>query len=415
MKEIELAKIIEQMVPQLYLLDHPIRSKWGKLLELTINDQKFYYITYNTGGKGGDIGKLYTFIEDNSGRFCELNLNSGELERKCVEREIATKWLEIKTSIGHREWEKILDHIDKMQNRTYENLPIVKNIIIDPEVMGQVDFSEANEMKLIDIMGGSNYVYFIADKEFKIADYKEVSWNEITDNSNYTSVPNFLRPFTSVMKEGQVGIALSRTGDVIVYNEESPKHDQMIISIRKGDTTVYQSDMVKNLYRDVFGTTYDVACNLFDICWDISYRRHGALIVLVLDDDYERHIVNRESILGHSEAMGIRKHLAAAIERISLLNRGQIAGRNTFLELSSVDGAVILEPHTGQVKAFGSIIETAASVHGISGARTTAAESAVSYENMQPIKISSDGDITLYRNITDLDTGEEITLKYKFY
>lgn len=34
---------------------------------------------------------------------------------------------------------------------------------------------------------------------------------------------------------------------------------------------------------------------------------------------------------------------------------------------------------------------------------------------MQPIKISSDGDITLYRNVTDLDTGEEITLKYKFY
>ena len=85
------------------------------------------------------------------------------------------------------------------------------------------------------------------------------------------------------------------------------------------------------------------------------------------------------------------------------------------MELSSVDGAVILEPQTGQVKAFGCIIETAASVRGISGARTTAAESAVSYQNMQPIKISSDGDITLYRNITDLDTGEEITLKYKFY
>ena len=85
------------------------------------------------------------------------------------------------------------------------------------------------------------------------------------------------------------------------------------------------------------------------------------------------------------------------------------------MELSSEDGAVILEPQTGQVKAFGSIIETAASVRGISGARPTTAESAVSYQTMQPIKISSDGDITLYRNVTDLDTGEEITLKYKFY
>lgn len=415
MKEIELAKIIEQMVPQLYLLDHPIRPNWGTLLDLIINGRKFYYITYNTGRKGGPIRDLFEFIEENSRCFCELDLNSGELERKCVEREIATKWLEIKTSISQREWGKILDHIGKMQNRTYENLPIVKNIIIDPEATGYLYFSEASEMKLIDVMGGSNYVYFIADKEFRIADYKEVSWNEISDKPDYSSVPNFLRPFTSVMKAGQVGIALTRTGDVIVYNEEPFNHDQMIISIRKGDITVYQGNMVKNLFRDVLKAAYNVACNLFDICWDISYRRHGALIVLALDDDYERHIVNRESILGHSEAMGIRKHLAAAIERISLLNRGQIAGRNTFLELSSVDGAVILEPQTGQVKAFGSIIETAASVHGISGARTTAAESAVSYENMQPIKISSDGDITLYRKITDLDTGEEITLKYKFY
>ena len=45
MKEIELAKIIEQMVPQLYLLDHPIRPNWGTLLDLIINGRAVYYIT----------------------------------------------------------------------------------------------------------------------------------------------------------------------------------------------------------------------------------------------------------------------------------------------------------------------------------------------------------------------------------
>lgn len=87
MKEIGLAKIIEQMVPQLYLLDHPIRPNWGTLLDLIINGRKFYYITYNTGRKGGPIRDLFEFIEENSRCFCELDLNSGELERKCVERD----------------------------------------------------------------------------------------------------------------------------------------------------------------------------------------------------------------------------------------------------------------------------------------------------------------------------------------
>ena len=42
MREIGLAKIIEQMVPQLYLLDHPIRSNCGKLLDLILYELNFY-------------------------------------------------------------------------------------------------------------------------------------------------------------------------------------------------------------------------------------------------------------------------------------------------------------------------------------------------------------------------------------
>lgn len=411
MREEQLARIIEKVIPQIYLKKCNIDIDWGRELKITLNNQAFNYITYNTGGRGGNMGKLFTYIENESDTFCSLDLHGFEMESSYVERNIATKWLELETSISQKEWENILDQIVRLQKRTYENLPIIKNIIIDTQDTGTVDISESSEEKLIDVMAGSNYTYFLTDKSLRIVDYNNITWREAEDKSTYSSIPNFLQPFTKVLNGGRVGIALTHTGDIIIY-----KGSGMIVSVRKGNVVVYDDAIVKNLYRDVLDEAkYGVICNLFDVCWDISYRRHGALIVLALDSDYEKHIVNKESILGHMESMGIRKNMVDAIKQISLKETGKIKNRSIFIELASVDGATIIDPLDGEVKAFGAIIETAKSLKKISGARTTAAKSAISYENMIPIKVSSDGDITLYKKVRDKISNEELVLEYKFY
>ena len=188
------------------------------------------------------------------------------------------------------------------------------------------------------------------------------------------------------------------------------------MSERKSNCTIYENSLTKNLYRDVLlPTAYGIACNLFDISWDISYRRHGALIVVTKDSSFESHIVNKESIFTSSECKGLRKELSTSFAKVSLKNTGEIKCRSIFLELSSVDGAVILNGTDGSIKAFGSIVETATSVSGTSGARSTAAKSASTYNDMLPIKISSDGDITLYRKTYDTTSGSNIILEFNFY
>lgn len=400
----QLAKIIDNIIPHILLNENNYNLDWGKEIILELNHDNYSYISYNTAGKGGKIGTLFNYIEDNSETYCDLNLNSFNLESRYVIRDISSKWLEIQTDISQPEWIIILDILEKIKNRTYENLPIVLNLILDPNSTGTVSLTNKHDIKLFDLLAGSNYTYFVIDKDLYIIDYKCISWSETSDKKTYSSLPNFLQPFSHLL-ENKIGISLTHSGDIIIYNSTG-----MIISERKYNCTVYENSLTKNLYRDIlYPTKYGIACNLFDISWDISYRRHGALIIVTKDSFFENHIVNKESIFNSSECMGLRKELSKSFANVSLKNTGEIKCRSIFLELSSVDGAVILNGTDGSIKAFGSIVETATSVSGTSGARSTAAKSASTYNDMFPIKISSDGDITLYRMAYDRTSNSNVS------
>ncbi|MDD3139589.1 MAG: diadenylate cyclase [Lachnospiraceae bacterium] len=410
MTENQLAKIIDNIIPHILLNENNYKLDWGKEISLELNHVKYSYISYNTAGKGGKIGKIFEYIENNSVAYCSLDLHSLNLESKYVIRDISSKWLELQTSISQSEWTIILDILEKIKNRTYENLPIVLNLILDPNSVGTVLLTNKHDSKLFDLLAGSNYTYFVIDKALKIIDYKCISWSETSDKKSYSSLPNFLQPFSHLL-ENKIGISLTHSGDIIIYNSAG-----MIMSERKSNCTIYENSLTKNLYRDVLHpTVYGIACNLFDISWDISYRRHGALIIVTKESSFESHIVNKESIFTSSECIGLRKELSTSFANVSLKNTGVIKCRSIFLELSSVDGAVILDGTDGSIKAFGSIVETAASVSGTSGARSTAAKSASTYNNMLPIKISSDGDITLYKKAHDTTSCSDIILEFNFY
>ena len=406
----QLAEIIEEMVPHLYLNRNSYDIEWGRKIELILEGNIYTYISYETAGRGGSIGVLFNYIEMESFNYCKLDLNSFELERVYVYRDICTKWLEINTKICQKDWSSILDILEFLKNRTYENMPVITNFVLDPGVKGSIPITNKDDIKLFDLLAGSNYTYFLVDKELKIVDYDCISWSETTDKKDYSSLPNFLQPYSHLLID-KYGISLTHAGDIIIYNNLG-----MIMSIRKERWTMYENALTKNLYRDILkSTNYGVACNLFDIVWDLSYRRHGALIITTPDDDYESHIVNKDSILARTSFVGFRQQLFSTFKKISLKKRGEICKRSLFLELSSVDGAIIVDGVDGSVKAFGAIIETAPNISATTGARTTAAKSAISYEKMSPIKVSSDGDITLYTRQKEKNSGEDVVLEYKFF
>lgn len=411
MERQDLIDIIGDMIPQYCPYNGDL--DWGMKIELELDGIREPFWTYkNSGG----MGKLTTDIKDRSHEYLALDLDSKILERNYVEKQISAKWLSMKGSISKEEWFKIYDFLEELQERTYENTPVGINLIIVQNEHGVVPLNKIPEKKIIDVLAESNYTYFKIDKNLNLINYLCINWNNTKDKEAYSSIPNFLQPYASVMNSGEFGITLTRTKDILIYNK-----DGLLATKRKGHWTVYDNSKVKNIFREIVGEgcisgiSYDISCNLFDLCWDLSYRRHGALIIVTSEEDLKDYIVNEESILSSPKCCGIRKILNDRFKRISISNRGDINDRAIINELASVDGAIIFSDNDGLLKAFGSIIKTAPNVKDVGGARSTAAESAVQYKSFKPIKISSDGDITLYKKVFDKSKGVEDVLRFKFY
>jgi DNA integrity scanning protein DisA with diadenylate cyclase activity len=104
-------------------------------------------------------------------------------------------------------------------------------------------------------------------------------------------------------------------------------------------------------------------------------------------------VTNQESILDSENADEIRKGIANSLRgfRIDLVDSQRVFKRK-FLEMASMDGAIIFGDN--RIRGFGSMIKTTDNLSA-TGARTTAALSALQHGAF-PVKISSDGQISMY-------------------
>ena len=140
--------------------------------------------------------------------------------------------------------------------------------------------------------------------------------------------------------------------------------------------------------------------------FDLSFRRHGALLIYDPNKEVVKHVVNRRAVIGDDQPDGIHKILAADVHRLAIGQGmdGLGSRKKLLIELASIDGAVIFDNE--KILAFGAIIESHPKAGQESGARTTAAISAYHWGG-KPMKVSSDGEITLYfRNLHDGSMAE---------
>lgn len=122
------------------------------------------------------------------------------------------------------------------------------------------------------------------------------------------------------------------------------------------------------------------------------------------------HVANPTSVIcpGNGEPDDVRQMLTPTIGAISMGKR-QYALRKKplFLEVASMDGAVIFDER--KILAIGAMIKPHSSASADIGARSAAARSAYLWGNgaVSPIKISSDGDISVLFK-SDMGTDEEL-------
>lgn len=409
-----LAEVVNEMLSNITLLEKEIKlNDAERFHDIKLNGENFVF--YSVRNLTPIVYKFLDYIEAVSSGLCGISLCSVELEKECVRRTLALKWIQMKYDIklDDNKWREIIDYILFISSRTYENLPSSINMIINMDESGKENIKDIKEIKILDVLATANYSYIEVDSNLNIIKYDCIDVGEIETKQHYSDIPDYLLPYKQYISNSdeteKIGVSLSRNGDIVIYNGVD-----LILSIRKNHWTIYDNSNLKNTIGDLVKASYSVGCNIYDLIWNLSYKRHGALIIVSDLEHASRHIINKESIIENSKPSELRYVIKEDIQKIDMSKTGKIEKKVLLEELASVDGAVVIDGTSGKVIAFGSIIETHAEIQNVSGARSTAARSAIRHGHMKPIKISSDGDIILYDVILDED-GEKHYVEFAIY
>lgn len=293
-------------------------------------------------------------------------------------------------------WKKLMAYGEALRYRTYENSPVVLNLLIADEHGGTTDITDLGEIqKVMDPLASSLDVYQVVDKDIRYLDYLQVLHSQISDDG-FNRCPTFLRPVTCRLGSQDFSFHRTQRGDIIIVD-----YNGILASWRKGRWYIYDTTALIFTLEDVFeivGKTTTgswMPNDLLDIAFDLSYKRHGALLIY---DPYNK-VISRVSNEGSkligspNSSDGARQMLRNSVERI------RIGGatvddrqRKLLLEIASMDGAVIFNDE--QVLAFGAMIKPHSLAKHSFGARSTAAYSARCWGGY-PMKVSADGDISI--------------------
>lgn len=306
----------------------------------------------------------------------------------------AVEWIRMHSGIT--DWPRIIKYLETVARRTHENQPVSLNLIIRPGE-GTGDITEPHHQKFFDRLASSAFSYLAVDSELRLIEYGEVEWTQVNDPKTYKFHPEFLHPIHSVMGETDISAHLTAQGDIIIMTKEG-----MLAARRNRRWKIYDVRTFKNSLAYCLGNYY-VGANLFEVVFDLSFRRHGALLVYDPEHKIQDRILNTESII-QSNARRNGQALVAGDSGQMLIERsiqditvgrkaGLVKRKRRLIEMAGVDGAVVFDDN--RLLAVGALIRSHPDVGNQLGARTTAARSAYLW-GAHPVKVSSDGDVSIY-------------------
>ncbi|MFA6451612.1 MAG: hypothetical protein WCX65_19230 [bacterium] len=371
---------------------HWYSSKYAKYTyELSMGNNVFRFQSHSQLTL--KLQELQIYIQNSlKGWHSHMPANPTPRSLQQVEEDIAVRWLEIFDSTV--DWNKFIAYIEYVRFRTYENNRVMTNLVIGGG-QGTLSLSDADIQKVVDPLSTSMQVYFRVDKELRFLDYQEILWKEVRESAEYRFIPEFLEPFASILQEGEFSVHLHRQGDFFIMDSRG-----LLVANRKGRWHIYDTQTFKNSVCGIMGN-YTVGSNLFELMFDLSYRRHGALLVYDPEHKVIEQVVNPKSVIGGESPLpdAARAMLSPVIRDIGLGRTDRlIRKKNLFLEVAGLDGALIFDDV--ELLAIGAMIKQHPNLGSYLGARTIAAQSAFKYGGV-PIKVSADGEIQILFESSD--------------
>ncbi|MUG71956.1 hypothetical protein GNP93_14895 [Paenibacillus validus] len=262
-----------------------------------------------------------------------------------------------------------------------------------------------NIQKYLDMLAETNYTYFKVGDNWTYHSYEFISIDDVNDPGQIL-VPQFLIPYQNRLGKNECGITRTKRGDLIIYDKRG-----LLASYRKGSWKIYKATSLKNTLIKICKNNHWMGTNLYPILFDLSYRRHGALIIIDQKDNYKEFINNEQSLLNNSKGTPLHQALSRRLGQIDLKSKDAVS-KPLLLELASIDGAIVFNKK-GKLVAFGAMIKSHSNSNSEQGARSSAALSAFHYGAL-PFKVSSDGEIVCLLDSTLHQNAQEL-LKVNYY
>ena len=308
----------------------------------------------------------------------------------------AIEWLRMHAK--QIDWVRLLNYLETVARRTHENLPVALTLLICSGT-GQGDITQPRLQRFFDRLAASpfTFTYLAVDSDLQLLHYGSVEWSQVNNAASRRFYPEFLHPIHCAMKDDDLVAHVTSRGELVVMNKAG-----VLATKRKKKWRIYDAQNLASSLSSCLGNR-DTALNLLEVVFDLSFRRQGALLVYDPDKSVLPRILNPESILSpawHHNGQAARVGgygqalIRQSIEDIAL---GQAAGtlgkKRQLIEIASIDGAVVFDD--SQILAIGALIRSHTDVGSHLGARTTAARSSYLW-GARPIKVSSDGEVTVY-------------------
>ena len=288
---------------------------------------------------------------------------------------------------------EVFGALHTLAEQTYENRALTFGCILDPAgrnesgAMFPKDFITSKKFRALSDGYRTAYHLSSSGQVLDFVDLDIFGRRSLTGKHFY---PEWAEPMARASRDRRCGIALSRQGDLLVFDEGTLR-----FTYRNGRWQYWNHAHLITLLRDraraqrvpparlglLVGDVYRAAL-------DISFRRSGGLFVILRNRGNLRKIVRAGDAIGD---LGRASADSAFDEAVG----GTAIPRSVMVELASLDGAIVLN-NSGSILAFGAVLRPRKTgrLSGSEGSRTKAAIGASHYG--LALKVSSDGDMTVY-------------------
>jgi hypothetical protein len=292
----------------------------------------------------------------------------------------------------------ILSALHTLSEQSYENKALSFGCILDPNLTGVPDGSSLSEFlrsKKYKALSDGFRTAYIFSTDGRVLDFVDLNKYETRPLTEKHYYPDWTEAIARSSRGKCCGIALSRQGDILVFDEGTLR-----FTYRYGQWQYWNHTHLQYLLKDqaraqrvkkeligrVVGAIYRAAL-------DVSFRRSGGLFVILHNRNHLRQIVKDGDAIGDGKRGKTDREFDKFLNNLTI----QSIPRIVAVELASLDGAVILD-NSGNILAYGAVLQPKKSgkLRGTEGSRTKAAIGASNYGFA--VKISSDGGICVYNN-----------------